>query len=335
MTRRLREDESGAVLVFVAVCLVVLLGMTALTVDLGRAVAIKRDMVNAADAAALAGADVCAQTRNAGQAKAAALSLSEVNGADGSFSFSAPQCNGSSATGARTVTVTSRTFVDYLIAPVLGFEGTDVVASATAVWVPTGARNPVPFVADVTHTGSDCALDNAATPIDTPCYFWFDNDDFSGSTFGTLNLDAWGVSPDENCADKELGANSHYAEIGGYDGPELPPIPDEGVYVCAATGNAQPMYTSLTQAVGKIIALPVTDGCVIQGSHCEAFHVVDFTRVELTGVFSANEAPGECGPPPSNSSATCITTTWQGRGRGTDDPIPNGSGAFYDIRLVS
>ena len=333
---RLRDDESGAVLVFVAVCLVVLLGMTALTVDLGRAVAIKRDMVNAADAAALAGADVCARTGNAGTAKAAALDLSEVNGADGPFSFSAPLCNAHTSSAPRTVSVVSRTFVDYLIAPILGFEGTDVVARATAVWIPTGARNPVPFVADVTHTRSDCALDDPELPIGAPCYFWFDNDDFSGSTFGTLNLDAWGVSEGENCADKELGANSHYAEIGGYDGPQLPPLnyPDP-TWVCAATGNAQPMYTSLAAAVGKIIALPVTDGCITQGSHCEVFNVIDFTRVELTGVFRANEAPAECGPPPANGSATCITTTWQGRGRGTTDPIPGGSGAFFDIRLVS
>jgi hypothetical protein len=232
--------------------------------------------------------------------------------------------------------VTSRTFVKYLIAPILGFDGTNVVASATAIYVPTGARNPVPFVADATHTNTDCQLGDAesAPPNGTPCYFWFDNDDFSGSTFGTLNLDAWGVSPDENCSDKELGANSHYAAIGGYDGPALQPIPDGGLWVCAATGNAQPMYTSLAEAIGKIIALPVTDGCTVQGSHCETFHVIDFTRLELTGVFPANEAPAECGPPPANASATCITTTWQGRGRGTDDPNPNGSGAFFDIRLV-
>jgi len=335
---RLRDDESGAVLVFVAVCLVVLLGMTALTVDLGRAVAIKRDMVNAADAAALAGADVCATEGSVPAARAAAENLSELNGADDRFSFSAPRCGAVGGSGARTVTVTSRTRVDYFIAPILGFDGTDVVASATAEWVPTGARNPVPFVADVSHTRSDCGLDNASTPIDTPCYFWFDNDDFSGSTFGTLNLNAWGVSADEaGCANKELGANAHYAAIGGYDGPELPPLPEDGsgVYVCAATGNAQPMYTSLAEAKDKIIALPVTDGCVTQGSHCETFHVIDFTRVLLTGVFRANEAPAECGPPPANGSATCITTLWKGRGRGTDDPNPNGTGTFYDIRLVS
>ena len=53
--QRLRE-ERGAVAVIVGLALVVLLGMAALTVDLGRAVAVKRDMVNGADAAALGAA---------------------------------------------------------------------------------------------------------------------------------------------------------------------------------------------------------------------------------------------------------------------------------------
>jgi Flp pilus assembly protein TadG len=334
---RARDDESGAVLVFVAVCLVVLLGMVALTVDLGRAVAIKRDMVNAADAAALAGAQVCAIHRDAGLAEADALETSSLNGADGTFSFSAPQCEVTNAPGgARTVTVTSRTFVEYLIAPILGFEGTDVVASATAIWQPTGVKNPVPFVAAEGTFASDCPI-GPDLPVGTPCYLWFDNDDFEGSTFGTLNLNAWNVSETEDCANKEMGANEHYAAIGGYDGPELPPLNEEGpTWVCAATGNAQPMYTALAQAIGKIIALPVTRlPCVRQGSHCEVFNVIAFARMVLTGVYKQNEAPAECGTRPENASSHCITVEWAGYGRGTEDPIPSGSDfGFFDIRLV-
>jgi Flp pilus assembly protein TadG len=333
---RLRDEESGAVLMFVAVSLIVLLGMTALTVDLGRAVAIKRDMVNAADAAALAAAQACATTRDAGAAHTAAVQLSKVNGADPAIAFSAPQCTVTNGpAGARTVTVTSKTFVDYLIAPILGFDGTDVVATATAVWVPTGATNPVPFVAAEGTFASTCPI-GPALEHGTSCALWFDNDDFEGSTFGTLNLNAWNVSESENCADKEMGANEHYAAIGGYDGPELPPLNEDGAtWVCSATGNAQPMFFALTEAIGKIIALPVTDGCVRQGSHCEVFNVVSFARMKLTGVYKQNEAPEACGSPPANASSHCITVEWEGYGRGTDDPNPSGADlGFYDIRLV-
>jgi hypothetical protein len=173
-------------------------------------------------------------------------------------------------------------------------------------------------------------------PRGTACYLWFDNDDFEGSTFGTLNLNAWDVGPDEQCASKEMGANEHYAAVGGYDGPELPPIDEDGVWVCAATGNAQPMFFALEEAVGKIIALPVTElPCIRQGSACEVFKVVDFARMLLTGVYKQNEAPAECGTPPENASSHCITVEWEGYGRGTDVPVPGSVGlGFFDIRLV-
>ena len=48
------RDERGAVLVFVAVGLVMLLGFTAFTVDFGRIYSERRELQNGADAAALA-----------------------------------------------------------------------------------------------------------------------------------------------------------------------------------------------------------------------------------------------------------------------------------------
>ncbi len=206
------RDESGAVLVFVAVCLVVLLGMVALTVDLGRAVAIKRDMVNAADAAALAGAQVCAIDRDAGLAEAdRARDLGaqrrgrhlQLLGA----AVRGHQRAGRCADGHGHVPHLRR-LPDRADPRLRGT--TDVVASATAIWQPTGVRNPVPFVAAEGTFASDCPI-GADLPVGTPCYLWFDNDDFEGSTFGTLNLNAWDVSETEDCANKEMGANEHYA----------------------------------------------------------------------------------------------------------------------------
>jgi Flp pilus assembly protein TadG len=60
LRRRLRVDEGGVVAVVVAICMIVLMGMLVLTVDLGRTVSIRRDMVNASDAAVLAAARTCA-----------------------------------------------------------------------------------------------------------------------------------------------------------------------------------------------------------------------------------------------------------------------------------
>ena len=72
---RLRHDEEGAVLAMVGLSLLALLGMLVLTFDLGRGVAIKRNMVSAADAGALAAARECGLAHGEGSAKLAAGDL--------------------------------------------------------------------------------------------------------------------------------------------------------------------------------------------------------------------------------------------------------------------
>ncbi len=56
--RSLALDARGAVAVYVAVCAPMLLGIGALSVDLGRVMTVNTQLQNAADAAALAGVRV-------------------------------------------------------------------------------------------------------------------------------------------------------------------------------------------------------------------------------------------------------------------------------------
>lgn len=55
-TKRFIKDESGMVLVFVAICLIAIIGMVALTFDLGRLMATQTDLQSYADNVALAAA---------------------------------------------------------------------------------------------------------------------------------------------------------------------------------------------------------------------------------------------------------------------------------------
>jgi hypothetical protein len=55
---RVRDDERGQMIVLAAFLIVVVVGMTALAVDIGRMIAHRRDLQNAADAMALAGAQL-------------------------------------------------------------------------------------------------------------------------------------------------------------------------------------------------------------------------------------------------------------------------------------
>jgi len=337
VTPRLRRDEGGAVLVIVALSLVVLLGMLALVVDLGRAVAIRRAMVNASDSAALAAAQKCAQGLGSGQAQAAATVTAKMN--DGSailVSFDpGPECDSLQALGLKLVTVRYTTTVDYFVAPILGIDSQAVTTQATAQWGPVASARPVPFVAQQGAFQGPCEIPNVAPGV--KCPLWFDNDDFGSSTFGTLNLNMWDVPLGTNCSNKEEGANTHYADVGGYDGqvPLHPVNYPAPTWVCAGTGDAQGIFLVLNEhQIGKILAFPVTDGCTRQGGHCDLFNVVGFARLQFDGVFKKNEAPPECGTPPSNASSHCMLTTWVGGGFGDGGVIGGLDYGLRTIRLV-
>ena len=73
------KREEGVVAVVVALCLVVLMGGVALTLDVGSLLYRRREMVNGADAAALAAAMECARDKGIGAATAAANDQFEGN----------------------------------------------------------------------------------------------------------------------------------------------------------------------------------------------------------------------------------------------------------------
>ena len=82
MTRRSRGSDRGAILVWMALSMSVLVGFGAVVVDVGRMYVEKRELQNGADAAALAGATLCAGGNCAGAATAAA-NLANSNAKDG------------------------------------------------------------------------------------------------------------------------------------------------------------------------------------------------------------------------------------------------------------
>jgi len=139
---RLRDDEQGAVLAIVAISLIVLLGMAVLTFDLGRGVFLKRNMVNAADAGALAAARECGLANGEISASDAADELVADNNVSATVTGfqidpGPAQCNGApnpDPDGRNTVTVTVSVPQEYFFAQIFGVDGGTVVASATAEW---------------------------------------------------------------------------------------------------------------------------------------------------------------------------------------------------------
>ena len=140
---RLRDDDQGAVLAIVAISLLVLLGMLVLTFDLGHGVALKRNMVNAADSGALAAARECGLANGEASATQAADQLIADNNASASrvgplqFNPGPSACSGAGnpdPDGKNTVTVTVSVPQEYFFAQIFGFDGGTVVATATAEW---------------------------------------------------------------------------------------------------------------------------------------------------------------------------------------------------------
>lgn len=151
MQSRYDSHDKGAVLVWLALSMSVLVGFGAVVVDVGRMYVETRELQNGADAAALAAATLCADGKCA-QAQTAAAALSNANSTDGA---SGVELCGRGAPGiapcvadppgvsdsmayvtARTTTIDPTneddTRLDLLLAPVLGAVGADPSLDADA-----------------------------------------------------------------------------------------------------------------------------------------------------------------------------------------------------------
>jgi len=134
------QEERGAVAVLAALAMVVLLTMVALTVDVGGMMLRRREMVNGADASALAAALTYLKngSMNGVQGVAdqqfRANSPGSVNDNPGGIVSSVVLEPGSTRSEG-SITVTYRTLQPMSFAPVFGFDDTaPVTSTATASW---------------------------------------------------------------------------------------------------------------------------------------------------------------------------------------------------------
>ncbi len=249
---RVRDDEHGATLAIVAISLICLLGMLVLTFDLGRGVALKRNMVNAADSGALAAARECGLANGEASSRTAAEQLvADNNSAADVTGFNiddVAQCNGAASDGKRQVTVTVTVPQDYFFAPIFGFNNGTVVASATAQWT-MGETSPAPVKLDAFKV-KDCLKDGNG--INNPpgydkgpdCYFTFEKDK-TGSQRGWLNLpEGWPIenvdTNPKDCASQKGGSSDlkDYIDKMGKPGDSSTPFEvwAQPTWVCAAGG---------------------------------------------------------------------------------------------------
>ena len=135
-------DESGVALVWYTFTLFVLIGFAALVIDVGNLYLSRRQAVTAADAAALAGAvELKKNNPNINDIRDQAKSFAEKNGARIENLQNDVTISGLYMPSRVTVKVTKE--VQFIFAKILGFEGTNVHAVASAGFL--ASNGLVPF----------------------------------------------------------------------------------------------------------------------------------------------------------------------------------------------
>ena len=130
------RDESGAVVVIVAVAMVALLGAVAFSVDIGAILFERGQLQNGADAAALAVAQDCA-AGNCGSYTSTAQAFANKNANDGASavrSVSFPTSNSASVVVSTKDGKTGSGFLTLSFGEFLGVSTKTVTANATASW---------------------------------------------------------------------------------------------------------------------------------------------------------------------------------------------------------
>jgi Flp pilus assembly protein TadG len=248
--RRVHREESGAVLMIVAITMLVLVGMLVLTVDLGRAEAIKREMVAGTDAAALAAAQQCALGSSTGTAQAAAGDALAKNKSGATVSsFSAPGC-GLAAPSLRYVTVQSTVNVDYFFAGIFGFDSGPVVSHAVVEWGALQSGFPVPVTVDNQQLTGCGIIPNNPPDADVNCHLTYPKDQFTNPRWGVLDLSKWG---NPNGAPCPVPASTVKGLI---DGGGTTNILQAPAFDCIDNGLSDTVWKALE---GKILYFPVND----------------------------------------------------------------------------
>jgi hypothetical protein len=262
--RRLRDDQEGAVVMIVAVSLLVLLGMLVLTVDLGRGVAYRRQVVNGTDAAALAAAQQCALGNGtlAAQDAANVVLAQNVDLPVAVTSIVMPECDTPAGTEPKFVTVTTSADIDYFFAPIFGFQSGSIGTRSVALWA-ASQINPVPIMVDQDQLEACGIVLNEPPPEDQePCPLEYDKDTLGEPSWGALGLPWWGdrdawLDPQKCGMDAnmliDIIANGGYTEPLDLNGN---PPGGEPTYVCVDNGLSDSVWSALE---GQTLIFPVID----------------------------------------------------------------------------
>jgi Flp pilus assembly protein TadG len=309
------NGEDGTVAIMVASLLVVFLGIGALVVDAGNLFWERRQLQNAADAAALAAAQDLVDGEAEAVAYETARAFANENNSRGAFVAAGPGF----VVEPTNVTVTAETgtfaaegTLDSFLAGVLGVEEYATQASATASWGYIGSGNTIPLTFSVCEW--DFMTGGSVTGLPTGekvVYFHSSQTAKNENTCGgPANQDHPGgfgwLSPED-------GQCEAYIENGIVDTDVGNNVPKE----CSAA--------YLQSLVGQTVLMPIFSKVELQGSN--AFFTIDgFAALVLTGFrLSGNpEFNMPAGNAPCSGNDRCISGFFTDYYELGDQPTPGG-----------
>jgi hypothetical protein len=259
LMRRMRSDR-GATAVLFGLLLVPLMGVMAISLDVGALYAERAQLQNGADAAALAVAFDCADSNGCTAAMATAAKFSSANALDGTSTTLQPTFpnNHSVTVSNSTRESDGTTAIHHPFASLIGIDSTTVHADATAEWGSPRAGKVLPL--SIAH----CEVANVAKGVRVLIQY-DENKPCKGPTgqpikggFGWLDQ-----LPGECEAYIDLDA-PNAGNAPGLDPPNN----------CAA------MFSTLQ---GSTVLIPIYDSRPSQNGQKGVFHIVGFAAFLVTG----------------------------------------------------
>jgi hypothetical protein len=336
IVKKLVRGESGATAVIVAIVLVVLIGITALTIDGGLLWVKYRRVRNANDAAALAAAISCAKSEGQVAADTVADTVATANVAGVTQvdpNVYTPSCNPDGG----KVRVRYGGTQDLMFGPAVGVSSPrDVIGTATAAWGGAGGSEDIVPLVLMKDRLSTCNVipepGKPTPPIGTECGFWWDNSALGDASWGLMAMSTWGTTSEPSGCSAEGGLAAITGAItNGITTPLYlePGAPDVPTYVCAENGHAiNPIDVAIRTALANgrtDFAMPVNNPSMQVNVNGDPYKyaIIGFAFVRPVDIYkSRSNNPSEvagyakcAGVIPEgfdDSNAFCLVVTWQG-----------------------
>jgi hypothetical protein len=334
------RDDTGATAVILAVLLVVIVGLVALSIDGGMLWVKHRKVENASDAAALSWAQWCA-TNQAATAQAKAAEVAQLNAPGVTLRSGFPQYGPEGCSpGHGSVRVGYQGTQDLVFGPAVGVSSPKtVVGSATAIWGAAGGLEGLAPLMISAGRLNNCGIPNGTPPMN--CSFWWHKDLLAQATWSVLNLSTWAIAANGGCTSS--GADLNIALGPGWPSPLfLHTVP---TYVCALSGVHGNVANQIVP--GKFYSFPVNDPtkqvaadgtlCAPMSTTCQPdkYAIIGFAQLKVVNMYRGGQATQNCGPLPpgatGNGNYFCMVTVWTGWD--ADGLLPGG-GSDFGVKAI-